>query len=91
MLLVGDSDSGGYVSQAFGSLNAMSGHALEEASPSNLDFVMVNPPFYSDEAQAAEARDDGRLRTTFTSGESICSGGEVGFVERMIRDSVEGR
>lgn len=64
---------------------------LEGESASTLDFVMVNPPFYSDEEQAAKVRDDGRSRTTFTSSESVCPGGEVGFVHRLVKESVGGR
>ncbi|GMH93090.1 hypothetical protein TrST_g13716 [Triparma strigata] len=51
-------------------------------------FVMTNPPFYSNSADAESARQDGRDRTAFTSSESVCEGGEVGFVKRMVEDSV---
>ncbi|GMI48077.1 hypothetical protein TrCOL_g8914 [Triparma columacea] len=53
-----------------------------------IDFVMTNPPFYGSEEEARETRLDGRERTEMSSSESVTEGGEVGFVGRMIEDSL---
>jgi 23S rRNA A1618 N6-methylase RlmF len=53
-----------------------------------VDFVMTNPPFYANIEEASECRVDGRERTEMTSHESVTEGGEVGFVRRMLQDSM---
>ncbi|ETN37817.1 uncharacterized protein HMPREF1541_07440 [Cyphellophora europaea CBS 101466] len=66
--------------------------ALREMGVHRVDFVMVNPPFY---ASAEEMRASARAKKrppnsccTGSEGEMICEGGEVGFVGRMIAESV---
>ncbi|OWF46567.1 Methyltransferase-like protein 16 [Mizuhopecten yessoensis] len=60
------------------------------------DFCMCNPPFFADhvEAQAVAksrnySRTDPKSVCTASFTESIVEGGEVNFVKRMIKDSME--
>eukprot|EP01071_Lankesteria_metandrocarpae_P010047 Lankesteria_metandrocarpae@DN5278_c0_g1_i10.p2 len=47
-------------------------------------FVMCNPPFYVDEALATSNPWKGYQST---ASESVCEGGEVGFVSKMMAES----
>ncbi|KAI0012439.1 hypothetical protein F4779DRAFT_625957 [Xylariaceae sp. FL0662B] len=57
-----------------------------------LDFVMVNPPFYESEAEMrALGRQKSRPPNSACTGapvEMVCRGGEVGFVLRMVEESL---
>ncbi|KAI1075776.1 hypothetical protein F5B20DRAFT_573228 [Whalleya microplaca] len=57
-----------------------------------LDFVMVNPPFYESEAELLElGRQKSRPPSSACTGapvEMVCRGGEVGFVRRMVEESL---
>lgn len=58
-------------------------HAKEQA-----DFCMSNPPFY-DTAEEPRQRAAPFSRCMGTRGEQYTPGGEVGFVERLIKDSIQ--
>lgn len=51
----------------------------------DFDFCMCNPPFFEDEEQAAPSR---RTACMGSALEMAVDGGEVGFVKRMIADSM---
>lgn len=63
-------------------------------SPSaNFHFCMCNPPFYSSTQEIAERRDDKKSTSfhehfDYSSSESVYPGGEVAFVQRMVRESL---
>ena len=54
------------------------------------DFMMTNPPFYSNETEAfGQRKGDNRSRTDMSSLEGIYDqGGELGFVKAIFKDSV---
>ncbi len=66
--------------------------SLDEMKIQALDFVMTNPPFYqsvSDMNHSADAKS--RPPSTVCTGtttEMICDGGEVGFVTRILEESL---
>ncbi|KAI2641252.1 hypothetical protein GGS21DRAFT_487591 [Xylaria nigripes] len=57
-----------------------------------IDFVMVNPPFYASDAEMLDlARQKSLPPHSACTGapvEMVCEGGEVGFVKRMITESL---
>ncbi|KAI0424509.1 hypothetical protein F5Y09DRAFT_353345 [Xylaria sp. FL1042] len=57
-----------------------------------IDFVMVNPPFYSSDAElqelAAQKSQAPHSACTGAPVEMICEGGEVRFIERIINESL---
>ncbi|EME47775.1 hypothetical protein DOTSEDRAFT_42114 [Dothistroma septosporum NZE10] len=60
-----------------------------------LDLVMTNPPFYSSQSDfesAAKLSEDGKAAPsavlTGASNEMICPGGDVGFVTRILNESL---
>ncbi|KAI0817027.1 hypothetical protein GGR55DRAFT_578 [Xylaria sp. FL0064] len=57
-----------------------------------VDFVMVNPPFYSSDAElqelAAQKSQPPHSACTGAPVEMVCEGGEVRFVERIINESL---
>lgn len=66
---------------------------LEELGEETLDFVMCNPPFYSSAEDMAAAYE---LKTmspsavcTGSTNEMICAGGDIGFVERILEESLK--
>lgn len=66
--------------------------SLDEMNVQALDFVMTNPPFYqsaSDMNHSAEAKSRPPSAVcTGTTTEMICEGGEVGFVSRILEESL---
>ncbi|KAI1497850.1 hypothetical protein F5X99DRAFT_395375 [Biscogniauxia marginata] len=65
---------------------------LDELGVDTIDFVMVNPPFYvSDSELQGLARQKSRPPNGACTGapiEMVCEGGEVGFVKRIIDESM---
>ncbi|KAI1133809.1 hypothetical protein F5Y05DRAFT_406993 [Hypoxylon sp. FL0543] len=65
---------------------------LDELGVEAIDFVMVNPPFYTSEAELLDlARQKSRPPNTACTGapiEMVCAGGEIGFVGRIIDESL---
>ncbi|KAI0148346.1 hypothetical protein F4776DRAFT_660516 [Hypoxylon sp. NC0597] len=65
---------------------------LDELGLETIDFVMVNPPFYTSEAELMDlARQKFRPPNTACTGapiEMVCDGGEIGFVRRIINESL---
>ncbi|KAI1266978.1 hypothetical protein F5Y18DRAFT_353511 [Xylariaceae sp. FL1019] len=65
---------------------------LDDLGLNSIDFVMVNPPFYtSDEELASLAAQKSKPPSTACTGapnEMVCDGGEVGFIQRMLRESL---
>ncbi|KAI0545325.1 hypothetical protein F4679DRAFT_480906 [Xylaria curta] len=65
---------------------------LDELSLESLDFVMVNPPFYSSETELLElAQQKSQPPHSACTGapvEMVCEGGEIKFVGRMIEESL---
>ena len=65
---------------------------LEKLGIEELDFVMTNPPFYSskeDMEAAHHSKKDEPAAVNFASeNESICPGGDVGFVTRIFNESL---
>ncbi|KAI3320167.1 hypothetical protein HD806DRAFT_248942 [Xylariaceae sp. AK1471] len=65
---------------------------LKELDINNLDFVMVNPPFYTSNTELLDlAAQKSRPPSSACTGapvEMVCEGGEVGFVQRMINESL---
>ncbi len=66
---------------------------LEEAGVDSFDFIMTNPPFYESSADMndsakAKAKPPGSA-CTGTATEMICKGGELGFVGRILDQSME--
>jgi 23S rRNA (adenine1618-N6)-methyltransferase len=66
---------------------------LEELGEEGLDFVMCNPPFYSSEEDMAAAYELKTLSPsaicTGSTNEMICAGGDIGFVERILEESLK--
>ena len=62
---------------------------------SNYDFCMCNPPFFKDKVEryGGPSRSSHRPAAgTFSSGsesETVTEGGEVGFVRRIVQDSLK--
>ncbi|KAI1765418.1 hypothetical protein GGR53DRAFT_265172 [Hypoxylon sp. FL1150] len=65
---------------------------LDELGLKNIDFAMVNPPFYTSEAELADlAAQKSRPPNSACTGapvEMVCEGGEVGFVRRLVDESL---
>ncbi|KAI8631903.1 hypothetical protein F5Y19DRAFT_379575 [Xylariaceae sp. FL1651] len=65
---------------------------LDELNVSTIDFVMVNPPFYASDAEllklAAQKSRPPYSACTGAPVEMVCEGGEIGFVQRMINESL---
>ncbi|KAI0596792.1 hypothetical protein F4775DRAFT_584680 [Biscogniauxia sp. FL1348] len=65
---------------------------LDELGEDAIDFVMVNPPFYTSEVELQDlARQKLRPPNSACTGapiEMVCEGGEVGFVKRIIDESL---
>ncbi|KAI1373304.1 hypothetical protein F4677DRAFT_456118 [Hypoxylon crocopeplum] len=65
---------------------------LDELGLAAVDFVMVNPPFYTSAAELDDlARQKSRPPNSACTGapvEMVCAGGEIGFVRRMILESL---
>lgn len=66
---------------------------LDKLGVSELDFVVCNPPFYSSEEDMHRAYGDKAMPAsavcTGANNEMICEGGDVGFVERILNESLE--
>jgi 23S rRNA (adenine1618-N6)-methyltransferase len=66
---------------------------LSDLGVSRLDFVMCNPPFYSSEADMSRAYYGKELPPsavcTGSANEMICEGGDVGFVSRILEESLQ--
>ncbi|KAH9812659.1 siroheme synthase [Teratosphaeria destructans] len=67
--------------------------ALRAMGVEGLDFVMTNPPFYASEQDMATAYVNKAAPPsavcTGSANEMICEGGEVGFVSRIIEESLQ--
>ncbi|KAI1099653.1 hypothetical protein F4804DRAFT_337007 [Jackrogersella minutella] len=65
---------------------------LSELDLEAIDFVMVNPPFYTSEAELEDlARQKSRPPSSACTGapiEMVCTGGEIGFIRRIIDESL---
>ncbi|KAI1413856.1 hypothetical protein F5Y13DRAFT_160207 [Hypoxylon sp. FL1857] len=65
---------------------------MDELAIEAINFVMVNPPFYTSEAELLDlARQKSRPPNTACTGapiEMVCDGGEIGFVRRIIDESL---
>jgi 23S rRNA (adenine1618-N6)-methyltransferase len=65
---------------------------LDKLGVSRLDFVMCNPPFYSSEEDMSRAYYGKELPPsavcTGSTNEMICEGGDVGFVSRILAESL---
>ncbi|RYP04900.1 hypothetical protein DL764_004170 [Monosporascus ibericus] len=65
---------------------------LDDLNIETIDFVMVNPPFYASESELLDlARQKSRPPHSACTGapiEMVCEGGEVGFVRRIIDESL---
>lgn len=65
---------------------------LDELNVEVIDFVMVNPPFYTSEAELVDlAQRKSRPPNGACTGapvEMVCEGGEIGFVRRIIYESL---
>ncbi|KAL7629784.1 hypothetical protein AAE478_001307 [Parahypoxylon ruwenzoriense] len=65
---------------------------LDDLGLGTIDFVMVNPPFYTSKAELADlASRKSRPPNSACTGapvEMVCAGGEVGFVRRIIDESL---
>ena len=66
---------------------------LDKIGLSELDFVMTNPPFYSSKADMQASYGAKTLPPsavcTGSDNEMICPGGDVGFVSRIITESLK--
>jgi 23S rRNA (adenine1618-N6)-methyltransferase len=66
---------------------------LAKLGVSRLDFVMCNPPFYSSEEDMSRAYYGKELPPsavcTGSTNEMICEGGDVGFVSRILEESLQ--
>ena len=66
---------------------------LDKLGVSRLDFVMCNPPFYSSEEDMSRAYYGKELPPsavcTGSTNEMICEGGDVGFVSRILAESLQ--
>lgn len=65
---------------------------LQALGVEHLDFVMCNPPFYSSEEDMARAYGGKAMPPsavcTGSTNEMICEGGDAGFVERILEESL---
>ncbi|KAI0376085.1 hypothetical protein F5Y04DRAFT_274007 [Hypomontagnella monticulosa] len=65
---------------------------LDDLGLETVNFVMVNPPFYTSEAELLDlARQKSRPPNTACTGapiEMVCDGGEIGFIRRIIDESL---
>ncbi|KAH8163395.1 hypothetical protein CIB48_g4859 [Xylaria polymorpha] len=65
---------------------------LNELNIDSIDFVMVNPPFYVSDTElvdlAAQKSRPPHSACTGAPVEMVCEGGEVGFIQRMIDESL---
>ncbi|KAI0444335.1 hypothetical protein F4803DRAFT_263052 [Xylaria telfairii] len=65
---------------------------LNELNLDSIDFVMVNPPFYVSDTEllnlAAQKSQPPHSACTGAPVEMVCEGGEVGFIQRMIDESL---
>jgi 23S rRNA (adenine1618-N6)-methyltransferase len=65
---------------------------LDKLGVDRLDFVMCNPPFYSSEEDMARAYGSKEMPPsavcTGSTNEMICEGGDVGFVSRILEESL---
>ncbi|KAI8957505.1 hypothetical protein F5Y11DRAFT_360754 [Daldinia sp. FL1419] len=65
---------------------------LDELGLEAVDFTMVNPPFYTCEAELTDlAKQKSRPPNSACTGapiEMVCAGGEIGFIRRMIDESL---
>ncbi|KAI1653511.1 hypothetical protein F4813DRAFT_374062 [Daldinia decipiens] len=65
---------------------------LDELGLETIDFTMVNPPFYTSEAELTGlAKQKSKPPNTACTGapvEMVCAGGEIGFIKRMIDESL---
>ncbi|KAF3066454.1 putative methyltransferase-like protein C27D7.08c [Daldinia childiae] len=65
---------------------------LDELGLETINFTMVNPPFYTSEAELTDlAKQKSRPPNTACTGapvEMVCTGGEIGFIQRMIDESL---
>ncbi|KAK8060806.1 23S rRNA (adenine(1618)-N(6))-methyltransferase [Apiospora saccharicola] len=65
---------------------------LDELDTPQLDFVMTNPPFYESEAElrdlAAQKALPPASACTGAPHEMVCDGGEVGFIQRLLDESL---
>ncbi|RYP53340.1 hypothetical protein DL768_001697 [Monosporascus sp. mg162] len=65
---------------------------LDDLNIETIDFVMVNPPFYASDSELLDlARQKSRPPHSACTGapiEMVCEGGEVGFVRRIINESL---
>ncbi|KAF9880107.1 hypothetical protein CkaCkLH20_02061 [Colletotrichum karsti] len=65
---------------------------LDELGADTLDFVMTNPPFYKSEEEAeicaSKKADPKKSAFTMAPNEQFTSGGELGFVGRILEDSL---
>lgn len=66
---------------------------LDKLGVERLDFVMCNPPFYSSEEDMARAYGSKEMPPsavcTGSTNEMICEGGDVGFVSRILEESLQ--
>ncbi|KAG8819438.1 hypothetical protein FRC17_010451 [Serendipita sp. 399] len=72
-------------------------HLLEDGSMGICDFVMCNPPFYASKDEVVKATEDKEFDPSAVGTNGVCTGadvemiaegGEVGFVRRMMMESV---
>jgi 23S rRNA (adenine1618-N6)-methyltransferase len=65
---------------------------LQKLGVETLDFVMCNPPFYSSPADMASAYELKTLSPsavcTGSTNEMICEGGDIGFISRILEESL---
>ncbi|KAI2619138.1 hypothetical protein GGR54DRAFT_129033 [Hypoxylon sp. NC1633] len=65
---------------------------LDELCLEAIDFVMVNPPFYASKAELEDLTEqkDRPPNSTCTGApvEMVCAGGEIGFVRRIVHESL---
>ncbi|KAI1799673.1 hypothetical protein F4811DRAFT_565361 [Daldinia bambusicola] len=65
---------------------------LDELGLESIDFTMVNPPFYSSKIELTDlAKQKSRPPNSACTGapiEMVCAGGEIGFIQRMIDESL---
>ncbi|KAI0482032.1 hypothetical protein GGR56DRAFT_165997 [Xylariaceae sp. FL0804] len=65
---------------------------LDELGLPTIDFTMTNPPFYTSEEELVDlARQKSRPPNAVCTGapvEMVCEGGEIGFVQRIIDESL---
>ncbi|KAI0844368.1 hypothetical protein F5Y00DRAFT_200471 [Daldinia vernicosa] len=65
---------------------------LDELGLESIDFTMVNPPFYTSEAELTDlSKQKSRPPNSACTGapvEMVCAGGEIGFIQRMIDESL---